>query len=66
MAMDAWKIVEGLEEIARLAREAQPPGERIARIAEHLKQQFSRDSAEALRDEPEDQGAGLVQPPRDN
>jgi len=64
--MDAWKIVEGLEEIARLAREAQPPGERIARIAEHLKQQFSRDSAEALRDEPEDQGAGLVQPPRDN
>lgn len=66
MAMDAWKIVEGLEEIARLARDAQPPGDRIARIAEHLKQQIARDSAEELRDESEDQGAGLVQPPRDN
>jgi hypothetical protein len=66
MAMDAWKIVEGLEEIAQLARQAPPPGERIATIAERLKQHLSQESAEELRKESEDEGAGLVQPPRDN
>lgn len=66
MAMDAWKIVEALEEISQLARQAPPPGERIARIADRLKQQLSHESAEELREESEDEGAGLVQPPRDN